>query len=153
MKFGKIYDTSIGKINIIQEGEYIVKIGFDEELKDIEIKETKLILKTISEIKEYLEGKRKEFDIPIKLQGTKFQKKVWNELLKILYGETCSYKDIAIRINNEKGVRAVGMANHNNPIAIIVPCHRVIGKNGKLVGYAGGIDIKSKLLEIEKLFS
>lgn len=153
MKFGKIYDTSIGKINIIQEGEYIVKIGFDEELKDIEIKETKLILKTISEIKEYLEGKRKEFDIPIKLQGTKFQKKVWNELLKIPYGETCSYKDIAIRINNEKGVRAVGMANHNNPIAIIVPCHRVIGKNGKLVGYAGGIDIKSKLLEIEKLFS
>ncbi len=153
MKFGKIYDTSIGKINIIQEGEYIAKIGFDEELKDIEIKETKLILKTISEIKEYLEGKRKEFDIPIKLQGTKFQKKVWNELLKIPYGETCSYKDIAIRINNEKGVRAVGMANHNNPIAIIVPCHRVIGKNGKLVGYAGGIDIKSKLLEIEKLFS
>ena len=153
MKFGKIYDTSIGKINIIQEGEYIVKIGFDEELKDIEIKETKLILKTISEIKEYLEGKRKEFDIPIKLQGTKFQKKVWNELLKIPYGETCSYKDIAIRINNKKGVRAVGMANHNNPIAIIVPCHRVIGKNGKLVGYAGGIDIKSKLLEIEKLFS
>lgn len=153
MKFGKIYDTSIGKINIIQEGEYIVKICFDEELKDIEIKETKLILKTISEIKEYLEGKRKEFDIPIKLQGTKFQKKVWNELLKIPYGETCSYKDIAIRINNEKGVRAVGMANHNNPIAIIVPCHRVIGKNGKLVGYAGGIDIKSKLLEIEKLFS
>lgn len=153
MKFGKIYNTSIGKISIIQEGEYIVKIGFDEELKDIEIKETKLILKTISEIKEYLEGKRKEFDIPIKLQGTKFQKKVWNELLKIPYGETCSYKDIAIRINNEKGVRAVGMANHNNPIAIIVPCHRVIGKNGKLVGYAGGIDIKSKLLEIEKLFS
>lgn len=153
MKFGKIYDTSIGKINIIQEGEYIVKIGFDKELKDIEIKETKLILKTISEIKEYLEGKRKEFDIPIKLQGTKFQKKVWNELLKIPYGETCSYKDIAIRINKEKGVRAVGMANHNNPIAIIVPCHRVIGKNGKLVGYAGGIDIKSKLLEIEKLFS
>ena len=153
MKFGKIYDTSIGKINIIQEGEYIVKIGFDKELKDIEIKETKLILKTISEIKEYIEGKRKKFDIPIKLQGTEFQKKVWNELLKIPYGETCSYKDIAIRINNEKGVRAVGMANHNNPIAIIVPCHRVIGKNGKLVGYAGGIDIKSKLLEIEKLFS
>ena len=153
MKFGKIYNTSIGKISIIQEGEYIVKIEFGEELKDIEIKETKLILKTISEIKEYLEGKRKEFDIPIKLQGTKFQKKVWNELLKIPYGETCSYKDIAIRINNEKGVRAVGMANHNNPIAIIVPCHRVIGKNGKLVGYAGGIDIKSKLLEIEKLFS
>lgn len=153
MKFGKIYDTSIGKINIIQEGEYIVKIGFDKELKDIEIKETKLILKTISEIKEYIEGKRKKFDIPIKLQGTEFQKKVWNELLKIPYGETCSYKDIAIRINNEKGVRAVGMANHNNPIAIIVPCHRVIGKNGKLVGYAGGIDKKTKLLEIEKLFS
>lgn len=153
MKFGKIYNTSIGKISIIQEGEYIVKIEFREILKDVEIKETTLISKTINEIKEYLNGNRKKFDIPIKLNGTGFQKKVWNELLKIPYGETCSYKDIAIRINNEKGVRAVGMANHNNPIAIIVPCHRVIGKNGKLVGYAGGIDIKSKLLEIEKLFS
>lgn len=153
MKFGKIYNTSIGKISIIQEGEYIVKIEFGEILKDVEIKETTLISKTINEIKEYLNGNRKKFDIPIKLNGTGFQKKVWNELLKIPYGETCSYKDIAIRINNEKGVRAVGMANHNNPIAIIVPCHRVIGKNGKLVGYAGGIDIKSKLLEIEKLFS
>lgn len=153
MKFGKIYNTSIGKISIIQEGEYIVKIEFGEILKNVEIKETTLISKTINEIKEYLNGNRKKFDIPIKLNGTGFQKKVWNELLKIPYGETCSYKDIAIRINNEKGVRAVGMANHNNPIAIIVPCHRVIGKNGKLVGYAGGIDIKSKLLEIEKLFS
>ena len=153
MKFGKIYNTSIGKISIIQEGEYIVKIEFGKILKDVEIKETTLISKTINEIKEYLNGNRKKFDIPIKLNGTGFQKKVWNELLKIPYGETCSYKDIAIRINNEKGVRAVGMANHNNPIAIIVPCHRVIGKNGKLVGYAGGIDIKSKLLEIEKLFS
>ena len=153
MKFGKIYNTSIGKISIIQEGEYIVKIEFGEILKNVEIKETTLISKTINEIKEYLNGNRKKFDIPIKLNGTGFQKKVWNELLKIPYGETCSYKDIAIRINNEKGVRAVGMANHSNPIAIIVPCHRVIGKNGKLVGYAGGIDIKSKLLEIEKLFS
>ena len=153
MKFVKIYNTLIGKISIIQEGEYIVKIEFGKILKDVEIKETTLISKTINEIKEYLNGNRKKFDIPIKLNGTGFQKKVWNELLKIPYGETCSYKDIAIRINNEKGVRAVGMANHNNPIAIIVPCHRVIGKNGKLVGYAGGIDIKSKLLEIEKLFS
>ena len=153
MKFGKIYNTLIGKISIIQEGEYIVKIEFGEILKNVEIKETTLISKTINEIKEYLNGNRKKFDIPIKLNGTGFQKKVWNELLKIPYGETCSYKDIAIRINNEKGVRAVGMANHNNPIAIIVPCHRVIGKNGKLVGYAGGIDIKSKLLEIEKLFT
>lgn len=153
MRFGKVYDTSIGKISIIQDGEYIVKIGYGDLLKDIETKISKLILKTIGEIEEYLNGNRKEFDIPLKLEGTEFQKKVWNELLKIPYGETRSYKDIAIGINNEKGVRAVGMANHNNPIAIIVPCHRVIGKTGKLVGYAGGLDVKSKLLEIEKLFS
>ena len=150
MKFGKIYNTLIGKISIIQEGEYIVKIEFGEILKDVEIKETTLISKTINEIKEYLNGNRKKFDIPIKLNGTGFQKKVWNELLKIPYGETCSYKDIAIRINNEKGVRAVGMANHNNPIAIIVPCHRVIGVNNKLVGYGLGLDKKQYLLDLEK---
>ena len=87
--------------------------------------------KTVLQLEEYFDGKRKEFDIPIKLLGTEFQKKVWNELLKIPYGKTVSYKDISIKIGNPNACRAVGMANHNNPILIIVPCHRVINENKK----------------------
>ena len=94
--------------------------------------------------------KRKNFDIEIEMIGTEFQKKVWKELLNIPYGETRSYKDIAIAIGNGKACRAVGNANNKNPIAIIVLCHRVVGSNGSMTGYAGGLDIKEKLLKIEK---
>ena len=87
----------------------------------------------------------------LEVKGTEFQKKVWNELLKIPYGQTKSYKDIAIAIENERASRAVGMANNKNPIPIIIPCHRVIGSTGKLVGYAGGVNVKEKLLNIEKI--
>lgn len=92
-----------------------------------------------------------KFDLPLDARGTEFQKKVWNELLRIPYGETKSYKDIAVAIGNEKACRAIGMANNKNPIPIIIPCHRVIGSNGKLVGYAGGLNVKEKLLNIEKI--
>lgn len=102
------------------------------------------------EITEYLEGNRKEFSFPYQLKGTEFQKKVWNELCRIPYGETRSYKDIAIAIGNPKAVRAVGMANNRNPMMLVVPCHRVIGSNGKMVGYAGGISMKESLLALEK---
>ena len=94
--------------------------------------------------------KRKIFDIPIKLDGTEFQVKVWTELLKLPYGKTCSYLDIAKKIGNPNAARAVGMANNKNKIQIIIPCHRVIGSNKKLIGYAGGIKIKEKLLKLEK---
>lgn len=99
---------------------------------------------------EYFNRKRKNFDLPLAPKGTEFQKKVWEELRKIPYSKTCSYKDIAIKLGNEMCCRAVGMANNKNPIAIFIPCHRVIGANGKLVGYAGGLSIKERLLEIEK---
>ena len=99
---------------------------------------------------EYFNKEREQFELPLSPQGTEFQLKVWSALREIPYGETCSYKDIAIKLGNEKASRAVGMANNRNPIAIFVPCHRVIGANGKLVGYAGGLDIKEKLLEMEK---
>lgn len=118
--------------------------------KSYMLKETALIKKTKQQLDEYFAGKRKEFDIPIKLEGTDFQIKVWKELLKIPYGETYSYLDIAKRIGNPKASRAVGMANNKNKIIIIVPCHRVIGSNKKLVGYACGLDVKEKLLELEK---
>jgi len=147
-KISYIYDTEIGKIEITEESEIIIGINFNVDT-NIKKQETKLIRNTYLQIKEYLEGKLEEFDIPIKLNGTEFQKKVWRELLEIPYGETRSYKQIAEKIGNHKACRAVGMANHNNPIAIIVPCHRVIGTNNKLVGYAGGVDIKQKLLNLE----
>lgn len=142
------YQTKIGRIKIAQEGDAIVEINVTESEKESE-KETPLIKKTIKELEEYFEGKRKFFDIPISIKGTEFQEKVWKALLKIPYGETKSYEDIAKMIGCPKGARAVGMANHNNKIIIIIPCHRVIGKNGKLVGYAGGLPVKEKLLQIE----
>lgn len=101
---------------------------------------------------QYFLGERRIFDFPFKMKGTEFQKKVWAELQKIPYGETRSYSEIAERIQNPKAVRAVGMANHRNPLAIVVPCHRVIGKNGSLTGYAGGIDKKRMLLELERKY-
>lgn len=89
--------------------------------------------------------------MPIETIGTEFQKKVWNELRNIPYGQTKTYKDIALAIKNEKACRAIGNANNKNPLPIIIPCHRVIGSNGKLVGYSGGLDIKEKLLNIENI--
>jgi methylated-DNA-[protein]-cysteine S-methyltransferase len=98
---------------------------------------------------EYFQGSRKRFDVPIVLYGTPFQKAVWTELTRIPYGETRSYKDIALAIGAAKAVRAIGGANNRNPIPIIVPCHRVIGSNGALVGYGGGLSIKEHLLKLE----
>ena len=148
-KISYIYNTEIGKFQIIEESGVIIGVNFNTDT-NIREQESKLIRTTYLQIKEYLQEKRKEFDIPIKMYGTEFQKKVWKELQKIPHGETRSYKQIAENIGNSKACRAVGMANHNNPIAIIIPCHRVIGTNDKLVGYAGGIDIKQKLLNLEK---
>lgn len=145
------YDTEIGRIKISEKDEKIIGLGFSDYKKENEIeKETDAIRKTYLQLKEYLSGKRKNFDIEIEMIGTEFQKKVWKELLNIPYGETRSYKDIAIAIGNGKACRAVGNANNKNPIAIIVPCHRVVGSNGSMTGYAGGLNIKEKLLKIEK---
>jgi methylated-DNA-[protein]-cysteine S-methyltransferase len=106
--------------------------------------------KSEKQITEYLDGKRQKFDLPLEAEGTDFQKKVWKELARIPYGETRSYKDIAIAIKNPKACRAVGTANGKNPLSIIVPCHRVISADGSMGGFGGGLDIKEKLLVIEK---
>ncbi|WP_044823401.1 methylated-DNA--[protein]-cysteine S-methyltransferase [Clostridium aceticum] len=103
----------------------------------------------LQQLTEYFQGNRKNFTVPLDLVGTTFQNQVWGELLRIPYGKVVAYQDIAIRIGNPKAVRAVGMANKKNKIAIIVPCHRVIGMNKKLVGYDGGLHIKEKLLSLE----
>ncbi|OFZ29867.1 MAG: hypothetical protein A2622_11560 [Bdellovibrionales bacterium RIFCSPHIGHO2_01_FULL_40_29] len=103
----------------------------------------------LQQLSEYFSGKRKVFDLPCQLLGTEFQQKVWAELEKIPYGKTITYKTQAEKIQAPKAVRAVGAANGKNPIGIIIPCHRVVGTNGKLVGYAGGFELKAKLLQIE----
>jgi methylated-DNA-[protein]-cysteine S-methyltransferase len=147
------YNTKIGRIGIEENGEAITRLDFinkDVEEEIIQERETVLLKEAIKQINEYLDGNRSSFDLSLELSGTEFQKKVWNALKEIPYGETRSYGQIAKIIGNEKASRAVGMANNKNPIAIIVPCHRVIGANGKLVGYAGGLDIKERLLKLEK---
>lgn len=109
-----------------------------------------VLLETQKQLTEYFAGKRQQFDLPLDFAGTKFQQKVWQALLSIPFGETRSYRDIAEQIGNVKAVRAVGAANGKNPISIIAPCHRVVGTNGKLVGFAGGLDNKDILLRLEK---
>ncbi len=106
--------------------------------------------RVFGQICEYLDGKRKTFDFPYELKGTIFQNKVWEALCAIPYGQTRTYKQIAQAVGNPNAGRAVGMANHNNPIMIVVPCHRVVGVNGALTGYAGGIEMKRALLELEQ---
>lgn len=150
------YETSIGRIGIADNGEAVTGLFFAGDVNPpagCTIAETPLIKKASVQLNEYLEGKRKSFDVPVSLEGTAFQKAVWEALTEIPYGETRSYRQIAERIGNPKACRAVGMANNKNPVAVIVPCHRVIGANGKLVGYGGGIDLKEKLLALEKKFA
>ena len=159
MRYVYFYNTGIRELGILGIGateDKITDLFFEYEIENIKkssnyiIKETTLIKKATSQLFEYLNGKRKDFNLPLLKEGTDFQISVWNELLKIPYGETRSYKDIAIAINNEKAVRAVGMANNRNKIPIFIPCHRVIGSNKKLVGYGGGLEIKEFLLNLEK---
>jgi methylated-DNA-[protein]-cysteine S-methyltransferase len=109
-----------------------------------------IIEATMAELDEYYQGKRTEFTLPLRAVGTPFQMKVWQALSTIPYGETRSYGQIAAQVDNPKGSRAVGMANNRNPISIIIPCHRVIGADGKLVGYGGGLDKKVWLLDFEQ---
>lgn len=120
-----------------------------EDIYDYLEEETDLIKKAAKQLKEYYDGLRRDFDLPLDLQGTLFQLKVWNELLKIPYGQTRTYKQIAQAIGSPKAYRAVGNANNQNRIMVVVPCHRVIGSNGQMVGYAGGIEMKEMLLAIE----
>jgi len=150
LKYYYFYNTDIGKLLIEEDEGNIIRITLaNDELEKSEEKETEIIKEANRQIQEYLKGKRKKFELPIKLEGTEFQKRVWKELCNIPYGQTKTYGEIAKLIGNSKAARAVGMANHNNPIMIVIPCHRVIGSNKKLVGYALGLDIKEKLLKIE----
>ena len=145
------YETDLGTIGIRGNNKGITNIYFSKINTNDNVEETDLIKECYRQLEEYFAGNRVQFNIPLDFEGTEFQKKVWFQLLKIPYGETRSYKEVAISIGNEKACRAIGMANNKNPIPIIIPCHRVIGSNGKLIGYAGGLNVKEKLLNIEQI--
>lgn len=145
-----VYRTKIGLVAIEDNGTEITDVNVVSEDQIDEMNETELLKKAAMQLNEYLEGKRNSFDLPLKPKGTEFQKKVWAALCDIPYGETRSYKQIAEAVDNPKGCRAVGMANNKNPIMIFIPCHRVVGSDGSLTGYAGGLDMKEKLLSLEK---
>jgi methylated-DNA-[protein]-cysteine S-methyltransferase len=143
-----LYQTKIGRIGISQNGDSITEICLSPSWSSL-TKETPLLRQTAEELFSYLDGKRKAFSVALSPQGTPFQQRVWRALCDIPYGQTRSYGDIARAIGNPNAARAVGMANHNNPILIMIPCHRVIGANGTLVGYGAGLDTKQYLLELE----
>lgn len=144
------YEFPIGTICIEEKNQCISGLYREENIDEQEKEqETELIRKAYEQLTEYFAGKRKSFDLPLYLEGTKFQQKVWAALQTIPYGETRSYGEIARQIGSPKAARAVGGANHNNPVMILVPCHRVIGADGSLTGFGGGLDMKKYLLELE----
>ena len=151
MKKLLVMDSPIGKLTLIEENKELICLDFGETIiKDIPREETAFLKEVKNQLAEYFEGRRQSFDVKLNPKGTEFKKKVWNNLLTIPYGETASYKKIATLSGNEKASRAVGMANNRNPIPIIIPCHRVVGSTGKMVGYGGGLEIKEYLLKLEE---
>lgn len=145
------YDTAIGRIYVADNGSAIAGVFLPGNAVPAGIpqNETDVIKRAAVQITEYLSGRRREFDVKVEPEGTDFQKRVWAALRTIPYGHTCSYSHIAHIAGNPKACRAVGMANNRNPVSIIIPCHRVIGKSGALVGYGGGLELKKCLLDIE----
>ena len=146
-----LMDSPLGKILLEAQNNRLTGCRFlfspNISLSD---SDNPLLRRAQKELEEYFAGSRKNFDLPLAPIGTPFQQKVWQALQQIPYGQTQSYKDIAKKINNAKAYRAVGMANNKNPLVILIPCHRVIGCNGKLVGFAGGLGLKQKLLDLEQ---
>ncbi len=147
-----VYDTKIGKIGITVSKKKITGLYFNAAYipKEYIREETPLLRKAYEQLTEYLDGKRITFDLPLHAEGTNFERSCWDALLKIPYGETRTYGEQAKLVGSPKASRAVGRANSLNPIAIFIPCHRVIGANGSLTGFAGGLDVKKQLLELER---
>ncbi len=149
-----IMQSPVGPIIAVKDGKSLRYLGFQHGKHPLQIadnwKQSPKMLKTIfSQIQEYFRGERFAFDLPLATYGTAFQQSVWSALIDIPYGHTVSYRDIAVAIGRPRAYRAVGSANGKNPIPLIIPCHRVVGSNGKLAGYSSGIEIKTELLKIE----
>jgi methylated-DNA-[protein]-cysteine S-methyltransferase len=148
-------ESPLGILTLASDGASLREINFPRNGRAATVdpnwrEEASSFVEIVRQLRAYFAGELEDFDLPLSPQGTAFQQKVWSELCKIPYGETISYGELARRVGNPNASRAVGLANGSNPIPIIIPCHRVIGSNGKLTGYGGGLPIKEKLLALEK---
>lgn len=150
MKATKWIASPVGSLRLTEEDGTITELLFEKWDGRAEQKSTELLSRAETQLAEYFSGQRREFDLPLAPRGTDFQRRVWNALLTIPYGETRSYGEIAALAGSPKAFRAVGSANHNNPISIFIPCHRVIGADGSLTGYGGGMEVKAALLALER---
>jgi methylated-DNA-[protein]-cysteine S-methyltransferase len=146
------YKSPIGFLKLIEEDGYLTMASFMDEQKNEPITETRLLQQALQQLDDYFAGNLKQFDLPLRPVGTTFQQRVWAQLLQIPFGVTITYMHMAKRLQNTKAIRAAASANGKNPLAIIIPCHRVVGTNGKLTGYAGGLHRKQWLLEHEAKF-
>lgn len=151
MKYYCHFSCPLGPVTLVESEGGITHLYLAQSLQipQAQLAKTPLLTEACRQLEEYFAGQRRTFALPLAPSGTEFQKKVWRALCQIPYGQTRTYKDIAQAISCPKGFRAVGLANNKNPIAIFIPCHRVIGANGRLVGYAGGVHLKKYLLELE----
>ena len=149
-----MFESPVGPIALAAEEGALVRLYLpNTPTPRLMPHKTPLMERAEEQLMEYFRGERQGFDLPIAPQGTEFQAQVWKALGEIPYGQTRSYGEIARRVDYPKGFRAVGMANHRNPLPILIPCHRVVGSGGKLTGYAGGVELKRRLLELEKKFA
>ena len=153
------YQSPIGLIRMVETGGFLTKADFVKQSPESEhfqpdsiSNSSTLLIDACRQLGEYFDGRRQIFDLALQPNGTDFQRSAWESLLRIPYGETRSYLQQADSLRNPKAIRAIGQANSRNPIPIIIPCHRVIGKNGSLTGYAGGLDRKTRLLSLEHNF-
>ncbi len=147
--FSLVMSSPIGELTLVADQDCLCEIRFGRD-DCATIPRSNSVLETAQQqLQEYFAGSRQSFDLPLRPHGTSFQQQVWRELMTVDYGELASYQDIAVSIGNPKAVRAVGAANGRNPIPVVIPCHRIIGSNGKLTGYAGGLNIKEQLLRLE----
>lgn len=144
------YQTPVGRITIGSDGSSVTRLAFGACVLEGEQRASTLTNEAANQLQQYFAGKRRTFDLPLHAEGTAFQHAVWDIVSAIPYGQTLSYRDVATQVGNPKATRAVGLANNRNPLPIIVPCHRVIGANGKPSGYAGGLKVKEFLLALER---
>ena len=145
-----LFDTPVGPLALACEGECLTALYLPCRPVEGAGAETPLLARGRAQLLEYFQGKRRVFDLPLAPQGTPFQRRVWSALAEIPYGATISYKELARRVDRPKGFQAVGQANGRNPLPIFLPCHRVVGADGSLTGYAGGLELKQFLLELER---
>ncbi len=143
----RTFESPLGKLTLIEENDEILSLTFDQELNFND--DSYILDLAVQQLHEYFQKKRDKFDLPLNPEGTEFQRRVWNALQEIPFGSTSSYGVLARKLGDPKKMRAIGAANGQNPIPIIIPCHRVIGKDGKMIGFSGGVDRKIKLLEHE----